>query len=176
MQQSSVEWPAAPAAPPPVEARRGAYVVSTDPTRLDLAAVHRYLARSYWSPGIPEDVVRRAAAHSLTCGLYHDTAHGAEQVGYARAVTDRATFAYLADVYVLEAHRGRGLGAWLVGTLLSHAALQGLRRTALMTRDAHRLYARFGFRPAARPESYMERVVPNAYGAAAAPASPTAEV
>ena len=171
MQPSSVEWPAAG----PIEECRGAYRVSTDPARLDLAAVHRYLARSYWSPGIPEDVVRRAAAHSLTCGLYHE-AHGrTEQVGYARAVTDRATFAYLADVYVLEAHRGRGLGVWMVGALLSHPALQGLRRVALVTRDAHALYARFGFGAAARPEGYMERVVPNAYGAGPAGA-PAAEV
>jgi GNAT superfamily N-acetyltransferase len=172
MQPSSVEWPAGSE----VEARRGAYVVSTDPARLDLAAVHAFLTRSYWSPGIPEDVVRRAAAHSLTCGLYHETDDGVAQVGYARAVTDRATYAYLADVYVLEAHRGGGLGTWLVGTLLSHDALRGLRRTALMTRDAHRLYERLGFRPAARPENYLERVVPNVYGAAAAPPPHAAEV
>ena len=139
-----------------IEARRGAYLVSTDPARLDLAAVHRYLARSYWSPGIPEDVVRRAAEHSLCCGLYHDAAG---QVGYARAVTDRATFGYLADVYVLEAHRGHGLGAWLVGTLLSHPDLQGLRRLSLLTRDAHGLYERFGFRNAPVPSRFMERVV-----------------
>ena len=156
------EWPEhqADVAAPEVEERRGPYLVSTDPARLDLRAVHEYLARSYWSPGIPEEVVRRAAANSLTCGLYHD-ADG--QVGYARAITDRATYAYLADVYVLEAHRARGLGVWLVRTLLSHGALQGLRRVALMTRNAHALYARFGFAPAAAPQNYMERVRPNAY-------------
>ena len=151
-----------------VEARRGPYLASTDAARLDLAAVHAYLAQSYWSPGVPEAVVRRAAAHSLCCGLYHDVEG---QVGFARAVTDRATYAYLADVYVLDAHRGRGLGEWLVATLLSHPDLRALRRMALMTRDAHRLYARFGFGPAAAPDRYMERVLPNAYAEPTAPES-----
>ena len=130
----------------------GEYVVSTDPARLDLVAVHRYLAASYWSPGLPMDVLTRAVAHSLCFGLYH----GTEQVGFARTITDRATFAYLCDVYVLEAHRGRGLGRWLMGVVVAHPALQGLRRFVLVTRDAHGLYTRFGFRPLGRPEGYME--------------------
>jgi GNAT superfamily N-acetyltransferase len=150
----------------PADERRGAYVVSCDPARVDPVAVHAYLARSYWSPGVPADVVRRAIAHSLCCGLYHDVDG---QVGFARAITDRATYAYLADVYVLEAHRGRGLGVWLVGALLAHPALAGLRRVTLMTRDAHGLYARFGFGPSAAPDRFMERVRAHPYAPTGTP-------
>jgi GNAT superfamily N-acetyltransferase len=142
-----------------IEQVRGEYVVSTDSTRLDLAAVHRYLAASYWSPGLPLDVLTRAVAGSLCFGLYR----GAEQVGFARVITDRATFAYLCDVYVLDAHRGRGLGRWLLEVVVVHPALQGLRRFVLVTRDAHGLYERFGFRPLARPEAYMEVHRPDVY-------------
>jgi GNAT superfamily N-acetyltransferase len=142
-----------------IEQVRGEYAVSTDPTRLDLAAVHRYLAASYWSPGLPMDVLTRAVAGSICFGLYR----GAEQVGFARVITDRATFAYLCDVYVLDAHRGRGLGRWLMEVVLEHPALQGLRRFVLVTRDAHGLYERFGFRPLARPEGYMEIHRPDVY-------------
>jgi GNAT superfamily N-acetyltransferase len=139
---------------------RGDYAVSTDPDRLDLVAIHRYLATSYWSPGLPREVLARAVAGSLCFGLYHR----AEQVGFARVVTDRATFAYLCDVYVLNAHRGRGLGRWLMEVVAAHPDLQGLRRFVLVTRDAHGLYARFGFRPLARPEGYMELHRPDVYG------------
>lgn len=149
----------------PPEGRRGPYHVSADPAAIALDAVHAYLTRSYWSPGIPRDVVRRAIAGSVCCGLFH-ARDG--QVGFARAVTDRATFGYLADVYVLEAHRGLGLGAWLVETLLARPELQGLRRMMLATRDAHPLYARFGFTPLAAPDRIMERVRRDPYGAAAA--------
>lgn len=135
-----------------VERVRGGYTISTDPSRLDVDAVHAFLSRSYWSPGIPIEVVRKAIAGSIAFGVYH----GAEQVGFARVVTDRATFAYLADVYVLEEHRGRGLATWLVETILAHPDLQGLRRFSLMTRDAHALYRRFGFGPASNPGGYME--------------------
>ena len=136
----------------------GEYVVSTDPARLDLVAVHRYLAASYWSPGLPMDVLTRAVAHSLCFGLYH----GTEQVGFARTITDRATFAYLCDVYVLEAHRGRGLGRWLMEVVVAHPALQGLRRFVLVTRDAHGLYTRFGFRPLGRPRDTWSCTAPTA--------------
>jgi len=142
-----------------IEQVRDEYTVSTDPARLDLAAVHRYLAASYWSPGLPMDVLARAVAGSLCFGLYR----GAEQVGFARVITDRATFAYLCDVYVLDAHRGRGLGRWLLEAVVGHPALQGLRRFVLVTRDAHRLYQRFGFRPLARPEGYLEVHRPDVY-------------
>ena len=131
------------------------YVASDDPERLDVDAVHAYLMQSYWSPGVSRETVERATAHSLCVGLY---APDGQQVGYARVVTDRATFAYLADVYVLEAHRGRGLGRFLVGAVLAHPDLQGLRRGMLATHDAHGLYRRFGFDRLAVPYKYMERV------------------
>jgi GNAT superfamily N-acetyltransferase len=147
------------------------YEISTDPTRLDLEAVQAYLARSYWSPGIPREVVERAAANSLCFGLYHDKEG---QVGFARVVTDRATFAYLADVYVLEAHRGKGLSKWLMTTIVEHTELQGLRRFMLATKDAHGLYAQFGFAPLANPARMMEVLRPEVYRDAGArtPAPP----
>ena len=138
---------------------RPPYSISTDPARLDLRAVHAYLTRSYWSPGVPFEIVERAAANSICFGLYL----GDEQVGYARVVTDEATFAYLCDVYVLEEHRGRGLGKWLVDVVLSHPRLQGLRRILLATRDAHTLYEQHGFRRLARPENFMDIHQPNVY-------------
>ena len=141
------------------EARRGDYDISTDPARLDFAAIHAYLARSYWSPGISRRLVERAATHSMCFGMYR----GGEQVGYARVVSDRTTFAYLCDVYVLEPHRGQGLSKWLMQTIQAHPALQHLRRFMLATRDAHGLYAGFGFTPVAHPERLMEIVVPDAH-------------
>ena len=135
------------------------YDISTDPSRLQLAAVHAYLTRSYWSPGVPRDVVARAIANSLCFGVYL----GDEQVGFARVVTDRSTFAYLADVYVLEGHRGQGLSKRLVATIQSHPELQGLRRWLLATADAHGLYARFGFKPLVAPERLMEIRTPPAW-------------
>ncbi|MCX7277077.1 MAG: GNAT family N-acetyltransferase [Burkholderiales bacterium] len=135
-----------------ITVQRGAYRIDTDPASLDMAAVHAYLTRSYWSPGIVFERVQRAAANSLCFGLFH----GAEQVGFARVVTDKTTFAYLADVYVLEAHRGQGLSKWLVQIILAHPELQGLRRFLLATADAHGLYAQFGLEPLAKPERMMQ--------------------
>jgi GNAT superfamily N-acetyltransferase len=153
------------------EARRGSYAISADPDRLDLRAVHAYLARSYWAAGIPFDVVRRAAANSLCFGVYLRSGDDAEaQVGFARVVTDRATFGYLADVYILEEHRGRGLAVWLVEVILAHPELQGLRRLMLVTRDAQGLYARFGFRTPEEPGQVMQIRRPDPYGAAPRPA------
>jgi GNAT superfamily N-acetyltransferase len=137
----------------------GPYTVSADPGRLDLAAIHDYLARSYWAEGIPLEVVRRAVAGSLCFGLYY----GSEQVGFARVVTDRATFAYLCDVYVLEAHRGQGLAKWLMAYVQAHPDLQGLRRFVLVTKDAHGLYRPFGFGPPANPDGYLEIARPGLY-------------
>ncbi|MEK8030842.1 GNAT family N-acetyltransferase [Ideonella sp. DXS29W] len=144
---------------PPFTRAQGDYAVSTDPARLDFDAIHAYLTRSYWSPGISRELVERAAANSLCFGLYR----GDEQVGYARVVTDQATFAYLCDVYVLEAHRGQGLSKWMMQSIQSHPGLQHLRRFMLATRDAHGLYAGFGFAPLAHPERLMEIVVPDAH-------------
>ena len=132
---------------------RGHYRVSTDPRRLDLDVIHGFLSQqSYWAEGIPRDVVERSIRNSLGFGVYDDD----RQVGFARVVTDRATFAYLADVFVLEAQRGRGLSKWLLECVLAHPDLQGLRRWHLTTRDAHGLYAQYGFQPLADPGTLME--------------------
>jgi GNAT superfamily N-acetyltransferase len=136
------------------------YDISADPGRLQPDAIHAYLVGSYWSPGVPRAIVERAIANSLCFGLYC----GEAQVGFARVVTDKATFAYLADVYVLEAHRGQGLSKRLVEYILAYPELQGLRRFMLATRDAHGLYAQFGFRPVAKPQSLMEIRDPSPYG------------
>jgi GNAT superfamily N-acetyltransferase len=121
---------------------RGEYVISTDPSRLDLDVLHRFLSEeAYWSPGVSREVVARSIEGSLNFGLYHHDA----QVGFARVVTDYATFAWLADVFVLDEHRGRGLGKWLVEIVLTHPELRDLRRWILGTADAHTLYERFGF-------------------------------
>jgi GNAT superfamily N-acetyltransferase len=137
------------------------YDISTDPSRLQLDAIHAYLTRSYWSPGVPRDVVARAASNSLCFGIYH----GESQVGFARVITDKATFAYLADVYVLEEHRGQGLSKRLVEHIQAHPELQGLRRFMLATADAHGLYAQFGFKAVARPQNMMEIRDPDPYRA-----------
>lgn len=121
--------------------------------------IHAFLTRSYWAEGIGLDLVRRCIAGSLCCGAFA----GDEQIGFARAVTDAATFAYLADVYVLEEHRGRRVAERMLQTLFAHPDLQGLRRMMLNTRDAHRLYRRFGFVETAHPERIMEIVRPGLY-------------
>lgn len=143
----------------PTEWRRGDVIISTDRRRLDRAAVHEFLKGSYWAKNIPRDVVDRAIEGSLCFGVYE----GARQVGFARVISDRATFAYLADVFVLESHRGRGLAAWLMETIRSHPDLQNLRRWMLVTKDAHRLYRRCGFEPLAHPERIMEIVDADIY-------------
>ncbi|HTV17710.1 MAG TPA: GNAT family N-acetyltransferase [Polyangiaceae bacterium] len=146
------------------ERTRDTYVVSTAPELLDIDAVHAYLVRSYWAEGIPKSVVERSIQGSLCFGLHKRLApSGSAQVGFARVVSDRATFAYLCDVYVLEAERGRGLGKWLIETLLAHPELQNLRRFMLGTRDAHGLYAPRGFTPLARPHTFMEIARPGLY-------------
>ena len=135
--------------------RRDGFDIDTAPERLDVDAVHDFLANhSDWAKGVGRDVVARALAGSLAFGLYE----GSRQIGLARVVTDRATFAYLVDVYVLEAWRGRGLGRWLVSTVRAHPELQGLRRWMLATRDAGDYYRPFGFRDLAHPEWLMEIV------------------
>jgi GNAT superfamily N-acetyltransferase len=140
--------------------RVNTYDISTDPRRLQLDAIHAYLVRSYWSPGVPKAVVARAIANSMCFGIHL----GSEQVGFARVITDKATFAYLADVYVLEAHRGQGLSKRLVEQILAHPDLRGLRRFLLATADAHGLYAQFGFKPLSAPDRMMEIRDPDPYG------------
>ena len=140
-----------------MERRRDEYLISTDRERLDLAVVHKFLSEeSYWSPGVSRARVERQVQNSICFGLYRD----GEQAGFARAVTDRAAFAWIADVFVLPEHRGRGLGVWLVETVLSHPDVGGLR-LMLGTADAQTLYERFGFR-AVDPARIMERPRPNA--------------
>jgi GNAT superfamily N-acetyltransferase len=138
-----------------VEWRRGALSISTEPSRIDRTLVHEFLRdRSYWAAEIPRDVVDHSIEGALCFGVYEGNA----QVGFARVVTDRATFAYLADVFVLESHRGRGIATWLMEVIVGHPDLQGLRRWILMTRDAHGLYEKFGFRRIADPSHCMEIV------------------
>ena len=133
--------------------------ISTDPARLDRDVIHAYLSRSYWAEGIPRDVVQRALSHSLCFGAFA----GARQVGFARVITDRATFAYLADVFVLEEARGRGVALRMMAAVRSHPDLQGLRRWTLVTRDAHELYRKFGFEPLKKPANWMEAHDPDVY-------------
>lgn len=135
--------------------------LTSDNDKMDVDAVHQFLSATYWSPAIPHDTVRRAIQGSLCFGLFH----GDSQIGFARVVTDRATFAYLCDVYVLEAYRGKGLGEWLMKFVLEHPGLQGLRRFSLVTRDAHGLYAKLGFTPLSKPDGHMEIFRPNVYAA-----------
>jgi predicted GNAT family N-acyltransferase len=145
-----------------MEWRRGDCQVSDDTARLDRQLVHRVIAQdSYWAKGIPREIMDKAIDNSLCLGLYR----GGGQLGFARVVTDRSTFAYLCDVFVIEAARGAGLGAWLVSCVLEHPELQGLRRFSLMTLDAHGLYQRFGFKPMADATRYLEIHRANAYGA-----------
>ena len=132
-----------------------------DANQIDAVAAHAFLTTSYWSPGIPFDVVQRAIANSLCVAARSD----GRQIGFARLVTDRATFAYLADVHVLPEYRGRGIAHGMLNALFGHADVQGLRRLMLVTRDAHSLYRKFGFTASTVPERIMERVTPNAYGA-----------
>ena len=141
------------------ERTEGEFMVSSDAKKLDLDVVHGFLKDCYWARGIPRAVVRRSLQNSLCFGVYH----GRAQVGFARVITDRATFAYLADVFVLESYRKRGLAKFMMRCIMQHPELQGLRRWSLLTRDAHQLYHQFGFKPLARPEMWMELHNPDVY-------------
>lgn len=144
----------------PHEVHHAGYLISDDPARIDVDAIHAFLTRSYWAEGIPREVVARAVANSLCLGIY---APAGAQIGLVRIITDYATFAYLCDVYVLEAHRGHGLSKAAMDLLLTHPKLQGLRRLQLITNDAHGLYARYGFKVVEHPGRHMERRAPNPY-------------
>ena len=143
-----------------VEHRRGEFLISADPARLDLDVIHGFLTNCYWAKGIPRNLVARSIEHSLCFGIYDGAG---VQVGFARVITDCATIAYLGDVFVLESHRGRGLSKWMMECITQHAGLQGLRRWILLTRDAHELYAKFGFTPLKSAERYMELHRPDVY-------------
>ncbi len=141
------------------EYHKGTYLISTDPGKLDVDAIHDFLTRSYWAEGIPREVVARSVEHSLCFGVFD----GTRQIGLARVISDLATFAYIGDVYILDPYRGQGLAKWLMACIASHPDLQGLRRWALLTRDAHGLYHQFGFTPVKTPERWMEISRPNVY-------------
>ncbi|HWW15245.1 MAG TPA: GNAT family N-acetyltransferase [Candidatus Dormibacteraeota bacterium] len=143
-----------------MEYRHGEFVISTDRGRLSLDVIHGFLTNCYWAKGIPREVVARSIEHALCFGIYDG--EGA-QVGFARVISDFATIAYVGDVFVLETHRGRGLGKWLMQCITQHPALQGLRRWILTTRDAHGLYSQVGFTPVKAPERFMELHRPNVY-------------
>ena len=143
-----------------VESRRGEFSVSTDRARLDLDVIHGFLTNCYWAKGIPREVVARSIEHSLCFGIYDGSG---VQVGFARVISDFATIAYIGDVFVLDTHRGRGLGKWLMQCITLHPALQNLRRWILTTRDAHGLYSQVGFTPVKSPERFMELHRPDIY-------------
>lgn len=139
----------------------GRFLISTDRSKLDLDAIHSFLSRSYWAEGIPRETVARSIENSLCFGVYD----GARQIGFARVISDFATYAYLADVFILEPYRERGLGRELIASIMAHPDLQGLRRWSLGTRDAQGLYAQFGFKPVVndRSRTIMEIVNRKAY-------------
>jgi GNAT superfamily N-acetyltransferase len=131
---------------------RGDHEISTDPSRVDVGMVRGFLTNCYWAKGIPIETVRRSVENSICFGVYHRQ----QQIGFARIISDLATFAYLADVFILPPYRGRGLSRWLMECIVGHPDLQGLRRWMLATQDAHGLYAKFGFTVVTSPETWME--------------------
>lgn len=136
------------------------YLLSTDKSKIELEIVHSYLSNeSYWAEGIPIETVKRSIDHSLCFGIYFDNG----QVGFARIISDFTTFAYLADVFVLPGHRGKGLSKWLMKIIMEYPDLQGLRRFLLTTMDAHELYRKYGFTEYPQPERMMSRNVPDIY-------------
>lgn len=136
------------------------YKISEDLSEIDLKAVHGYLSNAYWSKGIPFEKMYEALQNSLCFGILTESR---SQIGFARMITDKATFAYLADVFILQDHRGKGLSKWLMEAILSHRDLQGLRRMMLATKDAHGLYKKFGFEALENPEKLMELLNLNVY-------------
>lgn len=143
-----------------MEICNGNFLLSTDKAKLQLHVIHGFLANeSYWARNIPRAVVEKSIANALCFGVYEDE----QQIGFARVITDNATFAYLADVFVLPVYRGRGLAKWMMSCILAHLELQGLRRWLLATRDAHALYAQCGFHALEKPESFMELHNPHVY-------------
>ena len=142
-----------------MEWKKGRFVISTDRKRLNIDVIHSYLSgRSYWATGRSVETIRRSIQHSLSFGIYS----GRKQVGFARVITDYATFAWIADVFVLEDYRGKGLSKWLMEVILGHPRLQKFRRWVLATKDAQELYRRYGFAELKRPERWMERHDPAA--------------
>ena len=136
------------------------YHISSQRQDMDIKVIHRYLSRSYWAKDIPIDIVETAIDNSLCFGVFNTSGN---QVAFARMITDTATFAYLSDVFVLEEHRGKGISKWLMQEILAHPKLQGIRRMALATSDAHGLYQQFGFKSLGSPDLFMELHQANIY-------------
>ncbi len=135
------------------EEKKDGFLISTDKSKLDVDVIFDYLSnRSYWAKGVPLEKVKQAIENSICYGVYE----GKSLIGFARVVTDKATIAYIADVFILETHRGKGLSKWLMECILKHPELQGFRRWLLLTKDAHGLYNQFGFNAPEEPETYME--------------------
>jgi len=141
------------------EYKKENYLVSTDKSKLNIIIIHSYLSRSYWSENIPQETVKKAIENSLCFGVYNNNI----QIGFARVISDYTTFAYLADVFILEKERGKGLSKFLMECILKHKQLQGLRNFCLMTKDAHSLYARYGFKNIPQPENFMANKIENPY-------------
>ena len=142
------------------EVTRDNFLISTDKSKLDIGLIHNYLSKeSYWAKGIPLEILKRSIDNSVCFGLYDGTA----QAGFTRVVTDKATFAYIGDVFILEKYRGKNLSKWLMETILKHPELQGFRRWMLLTRDAQELYRKFGFIEFHAPERCMELWTPDVY-------------
>ena len=136
-----------------MEYKRDQFIISDDPARLDFEAICDFLSRAYWADKRPREVIRKSLQFSLNFGVYV----GNRQIGFARVITDRATFAYLCDVFVHEDYRGKALGKWMMECILAHPELQGLRRWSLATHDAHGLYKQFGFTELSDPSKWMEK-------------------
>ena len=140
---------------------KGEFTISTNKAKLNIPYIHQFLSQSYWAENIPLTTVQRSIDGSVCFGVYR----GDQQVGFARVITDNATFGYLADVFIDENYRGQGLSKWLMETILAHPDLQGFRSWQLATRDAHMLYAKFGFKPLENPDLFMRKYVDNIYKA-----------
>jgi len=139
------------------------YKVSSAPEDISISVVHQFLSDSYWAKNIPLKTLQKAIDNSLCFSVIAESSEQKELVGFARMITDKATFAYLADVFVLDSHRGNGLSKLLMKSILQHPDLQGLRRMVLATKDAHGLYQQFGFKKLASPDTFMELWDPNVY-------------
>lgn len=137
------------------------FTITTDKSKLDIHVIHQFLSRTYWSPGIPVATLQKAIDGAICFGVFHQS----KQVGFARVITDEATFAYLCDVFIINEYRGQGLSKWLMEIIIEHPSLQGLRRFLLATRDAHGLYRQFGFTELSTPQTWMQIHNPNVYQA-----------
>ena len=135
------------------------FTITTEKEKFDVEFIHSFLTRSYWAEGISKEVIKRSIEGALCFGLFEND----KQIGFARMITDKATFAYLADVFIIEEYRGRGLSKWLMEVIMSHPSLQGLRRMMLATRDAHGLYEKFGFTALNNVDRWMQINDPNIY-------------